>query len=164
MDIPSLIFTVVWVGLLLLICYSFLKSCLRRTEAPVTGTTRNNRPGGTPGPGGSFPGHFDDHLGGDAPPPYSKDVPRNDGAWRPGFWTGAVVGGLADRYLFRNQSPREDARDRSRRQWDWERTRQSAPVFGGGRAWASNSDDRGEGSSNLGSMRRSSGFGGSSSR
>ncbi|KAJ4477206.1 DUF1183-domain-containing protein [Lentinula aciculospora] len=165
MDIGTMIFTVAWVAVLLYIFYSFLKSCLRTRETPSPDTSRSSRPGGTPGPGGGhgrFPGYYGEDLGRDAPPPYSKT--QNNESWRPGFWTGAIAGGLADRYLLRNNEPG----DRQRRQWDWEQSRRPTSFFGGGgarRTWSSsNSEDRGEGPSNLGNVRRSTGFGGSSVR
>lgn len=157
-----------WVAVLLFICYSFLRSCLSTRNAPSSNTSRSsNQSGGAPRPGdgggnGRFPGYYDDNTERDSPPPYSKT--QNE-PWRPGFWTGAVAGGLADRFLFRNN----EAGGRQRRQWDWEQSRRPTSFFGGGgtrRTWSSstNSEDRGEGSSNLGNVRRSTGFGGSNVR
>ncbi|KIK63018.1 hypothetical protein GYMLUDRAFT_163862 [Collybiopsis luxurians FD-317 M1] len=167
MDITTIIFTIIWVAVLLFICYSFLKSCLAGRSTSDSGTARNNRPGGgTPGGSGWFPGNYDDHSSGDTPPPYSKNASNNqqqNEGWRPGFWTGALLGGLADRYLMRNNEV-------PRRQYDWEQSRRPTTSFfnggGGGnrRVWSSNSEDRGEGPSNSGSMRQSTGFGGSNVR
>ncbi|KAF9073447.1 DUF1183-domain-containing protein [Rhodocollybia butyracea] len=148
MDMGTMLFTVLWVALLVFICFSFLKSCL---QARPTG------PNAASATHGWFPG---------CPPPYSKSAPQSDNSsWRPGFWTGAVTGALADRYLFRN-NPANDAGDRARRQWDWERNRRPTSAFDrrGRSSWFSNTDDRGEGSSNLGNMRQSTGFGGSNVR
>ncbi|KAJ3757416.1 DUF1183-domain-containing protein [Lentinula raphanica] len=168
-NIANIAFMVAWVALLLFICYSLLKSCLRTRATPSPSSSRSNPPGGRPGPGGGngrFPGSYDDDTGRDPPPPYTKTT--NDQLWRPGFWTGAIVGGLANQYLFRNNNNNNENDGRQGRQWDWERNRRPASLFGGGpsrRTWfSSNSDDRGEGSSNLGNMRRSTGFGGSNVR
>ncbi|KAJ3783761.1 DUF1183-domain-containing protein [Lentinula aff. detonsa] len=160
----DIVFTVAWVAVLLFIFYSFLKSCLQTRETSSTGSSRGNRPEGAPRPGGGdgrFPGYYDNNTGRDPPPPYSKT--QNTEPWRPGFWTGALAGGLADRYLFRNN----ETGDRQRRQWDWEQSRRPTTFFGGGpgrTGSTSNSADRAEGPSNLGSVRRSTGFGGSSVR
>ncbi|KAJ3734351.1 DUF1183-domain-containing protein [Lentinula guzmanii] len=160
----DIVFTVAWVAVLLFIFYSFLKSCLQTRETSSAGSSRGNRPEGAPRPGGGdgrFPGYYDNDTGRDPPPPYSKT--QNTEPWRPGFWTGALAGGLADRYLFRNN----ETGDRQRRQWDWEQSRRPTTFFGGGpgrTGSTSNSADRAEGPSNLGSVRRSTGFGGSSVR
>ncbi|KAF9468041.1 hypothetical protein BDZ94DRAFT_1247033 [Collybia nuda] len=97
------------------------------------------------------------------PPPYSKNPtePTSQG-WRPGFWTGAVLGGAAT-HLFRNRSqPRPVATP-----YDWETEQTPRSSFFSSRPRAPTQprfDDRGEGSSNLGTMRRSTGLGGSNVR
>ncbi|KAF5391572.1 hypothetical protein D9757_002386 [Collybiopsis confluens] len=164
MDLPTVIFTIVWVAVLLLICYSLVKSCFARRDGSSSGTAGNDRPGGGAPDGGRFPGNFDGHPSADPPPPYSKNAGpqnQNNEGWRPGFWSGALMGGLADRYLLRNPAPRQE--------YDWEHHRH--PTFYGGVAGGghhrppSHSDNnRGEGSSNLGGMRRSTGFGSSNVR
>ncbi|KAK7463566.1 hypothetical protein VKT23_006912 [Stygiomarasmius scandens] len=168
-DVWNTVFMVIWVAVLLFILYAFLKSCFQ----PRDHSSRNQRPGGPTRPdsnSGWFPGSYGDDNSTDPPPPYTKHAPNQGGEqWRPGFWTGALMGGLADRYLFNRARPTNDNAQYAqntwfRRQYDWER-----PVTGmfsrpspRTRTWSS--DDRGEGPSNLGSMRQSSGFGGSNVR
>ena len=149
-----------------------IQSCLRRDptpRAPRTTTNSAPRPGG--GGSGWFPGaHPDDYH--PPPPPYSKNPSQgsnNWGNWRPGFWTGAAAGGLANQ-LWNSATNRQPAAAGAA--YDWERDRMAAPTrpgpssfFGSRRAPSSGyDDDRGEGSSNLGAMRRSTGLGGSSVR
>ncbi|KAG5221379.1 DUF1183-domain-containing protein [Salix suchowensis] len=45
-----------------------------------------------------FPGGHDDHAGPTDLPPYSKDPQPSGPGWRPGFWTGAALGGLGTIY------------------------------------------------------------------
>ncbi|KAF9223664.1 DUF1183-domain-containing protein [Gyrodon lividus] len=154
LDMSGMVFMAVWLVVLALIAYSVIYSCLRRTYPP-TGNTRRVPPPTYPGPGGDggsgsgyFPGGFH------PPPPYTKDPPSSDGQWRPGFFTGAAIGALGANLLNRSQS--------QPRAYDWERerpssTRRRTASFYGDR-------DRGEGPSNLGSLRTSTGYGGSSSR
>jgi hypothetical protein len=175
-DPADMIFTIVWLVLLALMLYSFIRSCFRPGQ----------RPGGeTHGPGPHhhhhnsrrFPPDYDD---GAPPPPYERhpkpstqqgsDTPTE--GWRPGFWTGAAVGGLGAAALMnRNRN--------SGGEYDWERERrrernsrlfsnteaQRRSRFGFDRGW----EDRGEGSSTgpgteLGGMRTSTGLGGSNVR
>lgn len=167
-DWASIAFSVLWVAFLLFIAYSFFESCLRNNANPRGPTAppppRGNSGGGAGG--GWFPGDYRDEPGA-PPPPYSYTKPTDNTSarpgWRPGFWTGAAVGGLANHMMNRRRNPPQPS-------YDWERPANPAPrprpsLFGGGgfRRPAS-SDDRGEGSSNLGSMRRSTGLGGSSVR
>lgn len=162
---------IIWVGVLLFILYTFIKSCFEGRG--TTAARRPRRPG--PGPGsGWFPGTYrtDRPDGADAPPPYSKYAPNAGSAqqpgWRPGFWTGAALGGLGT-YLMsdRRQAPP------STTAYDWERQRQGqgtsrpspfSSSYTTQRRTGFSSDDRGEGPSNLGQMRRSTGIGGSSVR
>ncbi|KAJ7455392.1 DUF1183-domain-containing protein [Mycena galericulata] len=156
-NVASTVFFLLWVAFLAIIAYSFLKSCMRGPE---------NRTGGRPDPpgrpggnlGGFFPGGFNDDPS--APPPYSKSAPTPNEGWRPGFWTGAALGGLGAHFFNNRQNTRA---------YDWERERAYQPpttggMFGQRRSSARYTEDRGEGSSNLGSMRQSTGFGGSSVR
>jgi len=150
-DMVNLIFMIVWMGLLLLMAYSILKSCLRpNSNSSRPPPPRNNG-------SGWFPGayhHDDTNI---PPPPYSKTAPdaSSSSGWRPGFWTGAAVGGLGASLL--NRWPARQTVERPV-SYDWERERLHP--------WrsATTSDDRGEGSSNLGAMRRSTGLGGSNVR
>jgi SOCE-associated regulatory factor of calcium homoeostasis len=148
-----------WIAFLLIIAYSFFKSCLRGNSNPRGPSTQP--PGSRPRPFGWFPG---DHFNHDAPPPYSKSSPEGTQSqgWRPGFWTGAAVG-AAGAHLFNRSSTTNTVPPST--PWDWERERTSSSSwFSGGRSTTSNSNDRGEGSSNLGATRRSTGLGGSNVR
>ena len=176
----STIFSVLWVALLIFIVYNFIRHFILSRE---WGGSRRPHPGnrGTgprpwgPGSGGGF-GRFngrDNRRRSPSPPPYRKDGPSSSQAQSqgggPGFWTGVAAGGVGS-YLFnRATQPRPQPQQAT---WDWERpmARSSGwfgqpepqPTFAS--RWGSNSrpdDDRGEGSSNLGSMRTSTGFGGS---
>jgi len=152
-DIARLLFLTLWLGVLLLVAYNIIKSCLR-TNSDST-TRRNPRPPNTrSGGSGWFPGDHRDDDSMNSPPPYSKNSSQSSG-WRPGFWTGAAVGTLGAS-LFNNRG-----RARPPNQtYDWERERSyPSPLRSD-----SNLNDRGEGSSNLGPMRRSTGLGGSNVR
>ena len=167
----------VWIALVAFILYAFLKSCFEgRTRS--TGSQRPRRPG--PGPGSSwFSGiHRGGRPGGtDPPPPYTKYPTNSAGAaaqdqnWRPGFWTGAALGGLGT-YLLNNRRQDTQTRTDYDPRYDWERSRTGAfsrpspfsSSYSTQRRTTFSSDDRGEGPSNLGSMRRSTGIGGSSVR
>jgi len=155
-DWTSIAFWTFWFAFLALILYSiFLSCCNNRNSRPSSNTQRPS--------GGSnhwFPGDYPDNQSG-PPPPYRKspqDAPTWQN-WRPGFWTGAALGGMANQWW---NGPRTEAPVR-RTVYDWER-----PSFFGrssGLNRQPTSDyDRDEGSSNLGSMRRSTGLGGSSVR
>ncbi|KAF9474252.1 DUF1183-domain-containing protein [Pholiota conissans] len=163
-DWGGIAFSILWIGLLLFIVYSFVQSCLRNNAAPRAPRPAGNNYG--PGGGGSgfFPGGYRDDA---PPPPYSKTQQDSAagsgwGAWRPGFWTGAALGGIANHYFNRAQGQYATPRA-----YDWER-RAPPPArtspFGGGSSGyrrQTSDDDRGEGSSNLGATRRSTGLGGS---
>lgn len=167
----DIIFTILWLAFVFFIVYSLIASCFRRNNG-TTGSSQGRsgpRPGGGGGGGGGwFPG---DHRRGDdwanPPPPYSKTPPNQGGSegWRPGFWTGAAAGGLAS-HFWNNRQQAEP-----RPYWNqWNQvppTGGPGPMFGGfgaRRPARFDNDDRGEGSSNLGNMRRSTGIGGSNVR
>ncbi|KAJ7761541.1 DUF1183-domain-containing protein [Mycena maculata] len=157
-DVASEIFTLIWLAFMAIILYSFLECCMRGPQNRVgaQGHPDPRRPGDS-GPG-FFPGGFNDDPS--APPPYSKTAPTPNEGWRPGFWTGAALGGLGTHLLNNRQNTRA---------YDWERERSYRPpttgsMFGQRRSSARHTEDRGEGSSNLGAMRQSTGFGGSSVR
>ena len=159
------------------IAYSFILNFFNtRNNARRPGSQSSSGPrSGGDGPGDThrgnfFPGGYDD-----PPPPYTDSRKGNQSSenWRPGFWSGAALGGIAAHLLNRNQ-PRPQAQnppvDRAA-PYDWERERSfqipfiSRPLRRAAPsrpAW--NDDDRGEGSSNLGSMRRSTGHGGTNVR
>ncbi|KAH9930131.1 uncharacterized protein B0H18DRAFT_1147762 [Fomitopsis serialis] len=161
-DNPSAaVFTIVWTACLLFILYSFI----------------NTQPSGSrPRPPDSAPGWFGSNGGhspgpNDPPPPYSKHPgstpgvnPATGGGLNPGFWTGAALGGLGTYLLNRGQRERERERTYARpAAYDWEHDqlfRSSPSAAPGTSQWGSGgafgrraafgSDDRGEGSSNLG--------------
>ncbi|KAG7089536.1 hypothetical protein E1B28_011209 [Marasmius oreades] len=161
----AILFAIPWIAALIWILYGL---CWKRTD-PNNRSPRR-RTGQAPGPSASnwFPGGYgDDRM--DPPPPYSSSKHDAAQGWRPGFWTGALAGGLADRYIFNNNRRDDTSGGRqSRRMWDWERpattSRQTGEIRPVRRSWTSATEDRGEGSSNLGTMRSSSGFGGSTVR
>lgn len=160
----TIIFFTVWIAFLSFIIYGFLQTCLRRNDTQQTPSSRPPRPPYRPRPGGSggwFPGGMDNE--GEPPPPYSKQTPGGNQGWRPGFWTGAAVGGLGN-HLFNRQraEPRPAPAPVA---YDWEDRIPGASFLRGRRAPpATDYGDRGEGSSNLGAMRRSTGLGGSNVR
>lgn len=185
----SLVFYALWFGILAFIIYAFLKSCLG--ERPRTpGSSSQHPPPTGPSGGGWFPNRGPYSDGTDTPPPYSKYPSSSTtgqpstGASGPGlgnFWTGLALGGLGTYFMNRNRGGRVDTefdraqRERERRrEWDWERERRrpTASSSGGlfGRQPSSDSTSRfgstsfGEGGSDLGSMRRSTGYGGSNVR
>ena len=152
LDISGILFMFVWFAVLAIILYNLVYSCLRRSYRP-TGNTQRVPPPTYPGPDDHRrpgPGYFlGDYPG--PPPPYTKDPSSTEG-WSPGFWTGAALGALGGSLLNRSQSVP--------RMYDWER---SEPRF---RATARRraSFDRMEGSSNMGALRTSTGYGGSNTR
>ncbi|KZT06139.1 DUF1183-domain-containing protein [Laetiporus sulphureus 93-53] len=171
----AVIFTIIWTACLLLMLYSVLKSCWGNRSTRSGNASRSSRPRPPAGGGGFGGGWFSgnnppDHR--DPPPPYTKHASSSSSATgaqnagiQPGFWTGAALGGLGT-YLF-NRSQRDSQRDRPRPVlYDWE-DRVNVPIqpiYRPPQSSRSRSDDRGEGSSNLGSMRRSTGIGGSNVR
>ena len=133
--------------------YRFITSCLRRPT------------GGNAGPGGGyFPGFggFNNFFGrGDPPgytppPPYSShkstDPQQNNAGGGPGFWTGLGLGGLGGAALSRyfDGNSARPAQNFGRSYYDWERDLRPRPRH---------TDDRGEGSSRLGTLRSSTGYG-----
>jgi hypothetical protein len=149
-----MVFSIGWAAFLVFILYSLFRSCLRdperRARAPQP-------PGPRPGSSGWFPGGLDDDPTA-PPPPYSKNpsAPANQG-WMPGFWTGAALGGLGTHFF--NSYRQSGYTEPRATPWDWEREQ----TYGRRRGTAF-AEDRGEGSSNLGAVRRSTGIGGSSVR
>ena len=105
-----------------------------------------------------------------SPPPYPKDEPsssRSQGqGGDPSFWTGVAAGGIGSYLYNRATQPRQQPQSAT---YDWERpgTARSSGWFGQPQPRPSPgstsryNDDRSERSSNLGSMRTSTGFGGS---
>ncbi|KAI0322575.1 hypothetical protein OF83DRAFT_1080157 [Amylostereum chailletii] len=167
-DLGQIMFYIAWLAILLFIVYKLVGACL----GPRTQSTRPT--GSGPDTGSSWRGWYPpDNHNRDPPPPYSKHAPSSSAtapdSGRLGFWSGAALGGLGTYFLTRPQ------REREPRRYDWERDRASSGFRAG---WGSDGafsrsrvpssrwgdGDRGEGSSNLGSMRRSTGFGGSNVR
>ncbi|KAF8149887.1 hypothetical protein B0H34DRAFT_678835 [Crassisporium funariophilum] len=164
-DWPSIAFSILWIGFLFFIVYSFFLSCFR--SGPASRGPHPPTHGSRPGSGaGWFPGDYRDDTSA-PPPPYSK-AEQNPPGWRPGFWTGAALGGLAHQLW--NRRPQTVPAPAAAYDWERDRTTQAPrqSFFGGGggnqRQTSYRSDDRGEGSSSLGAMRRSTGLGGSNVR
>jgi len=171
-DWTSIVFYVLWFGFLALILYSFVKSCFRRNNRTARGprTGSNSQPSS-----GWFPGSYRDDRDGHnngPPPPYTKraeSAAPPQGGWQPGFWTGTLFGGLANHLWNRNNNNNNDQNRAAQQSYDWERFRSQpqSSLFGSGftaRPPRRVDDDRGEGSSNLGALRRSTGIGGSTVR
>ena len=159
-DWGSVVFWILWISFVALILYSVYLSCRNNRNTRVPRPSSN-----TPRPGSGsnhwFPGDYHNNHSG-PPPPYTKnsqDAPAWQN-WRPGFWTGAALGGLAN-HLW--NGPRTEAPPR-RTAYDWERVRSPFIGRGSGYSQPTSEYDRGEGSSNLGPMRRSTGLGGSNVR
>ncbi|WRT65187.1 uncharacterized protein IL334_002130 [Kwoniella shivajii] len=140
-------------------------------------------PGGGGGGGGGGPGFNGGGAAPPPPPPYTKNPPSTTdgqnqaqaqaqtggggGNWGPGFWTGLAAGGIGT-YLAnanRRREPYNEMRNRydpnpnMNRRFDdededlWNRNRGVGPSRG-----------TGNGSSDLGEVRRATGFGGSNTR
>lgn len=135
------------------------------------GSRTANQPGGGGGAGGRFTGN---DRRDDPPPPYypksgeNINATNNGTGWRPGFWSGLALGGIGNHLLNRRQNETVPPSTQSRRTtYDWENRQapQSSPFnFNSGRSSSfsrRDDDDRGEGPSDLGQMRSSTGFGGS---
>jgi hypothetical protein len=168
-----------FVGALVFIVYKFILPCFEtgRRASPL----RPRPPPGSGSGSGWFPGSFFDDFRRPPPPPYSK-YPDNNTAGtgstsqvrgdqdRFGFWSGAAVGGLGTYLLTRQRNSGSEPR-----RYDWENDRfrdfsrrdpdPQAPRASGGFSSSQQSwSNSGAGPSNLGSMRRSTGFGGSTVR
>lgn len=142
-------------------------SCRDNRNPRTPGRSSNNSPPRRPNSGGSgywFPGGDNNQF--DPPPPYPKyqqDTTPTWQNWRPGFWTGAALGGLANHWWNAPRTTTTEVPVRRTAAYDWERP----SFFGRGSGYnrqPASDYDRGEGSSNLGPMRRSTGLGGSSVR
>jgi SOCE-associated regulatory factor of calcium homoeostasis len=146
----------VWFGVLAFLVYCFLKS-YSRTDPTHTASSSSSHPDFRPGGGGWFPGGHQDPPSYPPPPPYPKGPEEpSRRPWEPGFWSGAALGSLGT-YLATNRRRTEPA------SVTFDNRFVGRPRSSGRRSsW--DSDDKGEGSSNLGSMRRSTGFGGTNVR
>lgn len=158
---PGDFFMLLWLAVLLFILWGMFKS--RGAPTPANGTPRPPRSWPWSGFGGG-PGSVYD-----PPPPYPGSDPSpkpsaSASGWAPGFWTGTALG-AAGTYLMGQGAAAGNRRYdrgglyRDSRAYDWERERSSSGPRRG-----FSSDDRGEGPSNLGATRRSTGFGGSNVR
>jgi hypothetical protein len=164
-----------FVGVLLFILYKFILPCLENGR--MASPPRSRPP---PGSGsGWFSGNsYDDSRR--PPPPYTKRPDNNTGATgstpqvrgdqeRFGFWSGAAVGGLGTYLLTRQRNSGSEPR-----RYDWENDRlrdvsrrdpdPQAPRASGAYSSQQSWSDGRAGPSNVGSMRRSTGFGGSTVR
>ncbi len=163
-------------GVFAYILYKFLFPCL---ENGRRASPRPSRP--SPGSGSDwFSGSFYDHYR-RPPPPYTK-YPDNstgtgstsqvrDDQGRYGFWSGAALGGLGTYLLTRQRNSGPEPR-----RYDWENDRfrdlsprrdsdhQTPRASGAFSQQQSSWSNSRAGPSNLGSMRRSTGFGGSNVR
>jgi hypothetical protein len=188
-DILSLCLLVgvaVFIVYLLLPCFSSGRSASPPRSRPPPGSGSGSGSGS-----GWFSGSFYDDFRRPPPPPYSKYPDNNTTGTgstsqvrgrdqdRFGFWSGAALGGLGTYFLTRQQ--RSNSGPESRR-YDWENDRvrdfsrrdsdyqAQAPRASGAPAafssqqqsWSSSNNRAGP--SNLGSMRRSTGYGGSTVR
>ena len=179
----STIFSALWIALLVYIAYTFIRYFLvsrewgnsRRPQTGSRNTGTGPRPWGPGFGGGSswFRGQDHRRRSPSPPPPYSKSGPSSSQSQGqgggPGFWTGVAAGGLGS-YLYNRTT---QTRQPPPTTWDWERPgiARSSGWFGRPepqttfpprwRSMSGSDDNRGEGSSNLGSMRASTGFGGS---
>jgi len=170
--IMSYLFYASIIGVLAFILYKLLRPCFEGRNRVLLPRTPRPGPSST---SGWFPrGHDDPRR--PPPPPYSKFPSSTDNTTgsqargdqgRFGFWSGAALGGLGTYLLTRQREPEPRPR-----RYDWEdfarpdpgpvprasepSSRQQQPL---GRPWESR-----QGSSNLGSMRRSTGYGGSTVR
>lgn len=155
-------FWIIWFAFLAWILYALFFSCRNNRNIRVPHPS-SNTPRPSSGSNHWFPGDYH-HNQSDPPPPYTKNAQNAPTwqNWRPGFWTGAAVGGLANYWWNR---PRTEAPIR-RTAYDWELVQPQSSFFGRSNSYRQPTSDydRGEGSSNLGSMRRSTGLGGSSVR
>lgn len=185
-DPVAFVFMLLWVAVAVFILYHLLSSCFGARTNTNRSTTPRPPPPRRPG-SGWFSGGTGPHPDSrDSPPPYSKYPPSSGqarpadaGGWRPGFWTGAALGWLGTSLMNRQARQREAEYVRVPGMYDWEAERILRPVRtapyasspsgsswwgGAARRQGFDPDDRGEGPSNLGRIRRSTGFGGSSVR
>ena len=183
----DILFICLFVGVFAFILYKFVLPCFRngRRASPP-------RPPGSGSGSGSSSGWFSGSFYDDfrrPPPPYSRYPDKSTGTGstsqvrgdqdRFGFWSGAALGGLGTYFLTRQQ--RDSASRSEPRRYDWENDRfrdysrredsdhrapraSGSSAFSSQQSWSGGGSNGGAGPSNLGSMRRSTGFGGSTVR
>jgi SOCE-associated regulatory factor of calcium homoeostasis len=166
---------ILFLCLLVGVAFIFLLACCkngRRASPP------RSRPPPSSGSGWFSRGFYGDSRR-PPPPPYSKYSDSHTGTGstsevrgdqeRFGFWSGATLGGLGTYFLTRQRDSGSEPR-----RYDWENDRSrdfsqrdpdyQAPRASGAFSPQQSSSDGRAGPSNLGSMRRSTGFGGSTVR
>ena len=165
----EILFLCLSIGVLAYLLYKFLLPCIESGR-------RASQPRSRPSPGsGWFSGSHDNYRR--PPPPYTKYPDTSTGRTsqvrgdqdRFGFWSGAALGGLGTYFLTRQR----DSGPQQRR-YDWEDVRYStrrdpdphAPRTSGAFSRTPSWGNSGAGSStrNLGTMRQSTGYGGSAVR
>ncbi|KAI9450151.1 hypothetical protein BJY52DRAFT_1206203 [Lactarius psammicola] len=173
----SYLFYALFIGVLAFILYKLLRPCFDGRSIHRVLPPRAPRPRPSSDQGWFPWGHDNPPSHRPPPPPYSKFPPSTSSATgsqvrgdqdRFGFWSGAALGGLGT-YLLTRQRQREP--EPQPRRYDWENERYFSRPDPGPAPRASGSSSRQqpwesrEGPSNdLESMRRSSGYGGSTVR
>ncbi|EST07306.2 Protein of unknown function DUF1183, TMEM66 [Kalmanozyma brasiliensis GHG001] len=142
------LFWIVFLGILAFIVIGLVRA-IRGDSGANTGGGR----GGGGGGGGWWPGTGPYNP----PPPYTPkpDPDSSSSGWRPGFWTGLGVGGLAG----------HAAANSRHRHYEPPQASFNLGYGGGARRRGWDDDDRGVGSSSsFGGMRETTGFGGTRNR
>ena len=173
----DILFLCLFVGALVFILYKFILPCF---ENGRTGALPpRSRPPPSSGSGWFSRNFYDDFRRPPPPPPYSKYPDNNTGTGsasqvrgdqdRFGFWSGAALGGLGTYFLTRQRNSGSEPR-----RYDWENDRfrdysrrdpdPQAPRASGAYSSQQSWSNGRAGPSNLGSMRRSTGYGGSTVR
>lgn len=182
----------IYAGALYLLYKAFMPTIARWWRgSPFNSTSRGGGPGGHGGGGGGGSGSNAPGFGGGPPPPYTKahappnptqrtePTPEGQAGWRPGFFSGAAAA-YAGTQLFNRLTTDNRGAGRARdREYDWDQRRGTmnygmrdrGSLFGGGDCdrgvggsgtrWGGGGGSSGGGS---GSMRESTGFGGTRNR
>lgn len=161
-DWAGVLFQILFWSVLGYIVYSFVRS-LRGQAGQRDTSGRGSGPGGGGGGGGGWGSGWGNNSG--PPPPYTKQeydhssasASSSSASWRPGFWTGLGVGGVAAAAL----------NNRNRNRDPYQQVRQPPFSYDTYRARQFDADDDAFGSSFAqpsGSFRSSTGFGGTRNR
>lgn len=168
--LAAILFSLLFFGVLIYILWGFISSIMGRFFPSSFGRRPDNHPGGSSwwpwgggGPGappGGPPG---------PPPPYAKNVNEPAAHDGMGFWTGLGLGGVGA-YLAANAANRRReaaAYDPGRRYGAvqdrrWEAFRRGEDIYDDGRGFPRGG--RGQAGSDLGEIRRATGFGGTNVR